>query len=56
MAKKKETRITQSSAKDNSKVTKLNVKGGDGLPDYQRFYTGKHLRFFCSGIVNLATH
>lgn len=28
MAKKKETRITQSSAKDNSKVTKLNVKGG----------------------------
>ncbi|MEL7478034.1 MAG: hypothetical protein AAGJ17_03935 [Pseudomonadota bacterium] len=46
MAKKKETRITQSSAKDNSKVTKLNVKGGDGLPDYQRFYTGKHLRFF----------
>jgi hypothetical protein len=46
MAKKKTTRVTTTSALHVSNVSQLPVKGGDGLPEYQRYYTCEHFRFF----------
>lgn len=46
MAKKKNSRLTVTTATQASSVVQLPMKGGDGLPDYQRYYTCKEFRFF----------
>jgi len=46
MAKKKKDRLTSTSAQAESNLTQLPVKGGDGLPNYQRYYTSQHFRWF----------
>ncbi|QBJ61643.1 hypothetical protein [Pseudoalteromonas sp. DL-6] len=46
MAKKKANRVTATSAQNNSIIAQLQIKGGDGLPDYNRYYTCNHFRFF----------
>jgi hypothetical protein len=46
MAKKKKDRVTVTSALHVPNVTQLAIKGGDGLPDYKRYYTCEHFRFF----------
>ncbi|WP_339771509.1 hypothetical protein [uncultured Paraglaciecola sp.] len=46
MAKKKKDRLTVTTATHVSNTMQLPVKGGDGLPEYQRYYTSKEFRFF----------
>ena len=46
MANKKSTRVTTTSALHVSNILQLPAKGGDGLPEYQRYYTSDCFRFF----------
>jgi hypothetical protein len=46
MAKKKNSRLTVTNANHASKTMQLPIKGGDGLPDYQRFFTSNEYRWF----------
>lgn len=46
MAKKKNSRLTVTSAAHVQNVVQLPIKGGDGLLDYQRYYTCKDFRWF----------
>lgn len=46
LAKKKEKRLIKTSAVNITDVSQIPIAGGDGLPDYNRYYTCKHFRFF----------
>jgi len=46
VAKKKNKRLTVTSASHVNIDASLPIKGGDGLPDYQPYYTFEHFRWF----------
>ncbi|MDO6709680.1 hypothetical protein Q4567_02980 [Aliiglaciecola sp. 2_MG-2023] len=57
MAKKQTVRLTSTTAKHDANLAHLPIKGGDGLPEYQRYFTCKDFCFFfepprCKSEVN----